>query len=339
MPEIIIIGAGLTGTSLGYFLKKDFVILEKEKVPGGLCRSIKIDGFTFDYSGHFLHLHQNKTKQLLKNLLENNLREIQRKSWIYEFDRFIPFPFQANLYYLPEKIKKECLQGFIHRPKRNNQNFYNWSLSTFGSGITKHFMKPYNEKLWTVSSKILSSDWAAPFVPQPALKDIINGTRNKQTKSFGYNEYFFYPIKGGIQSIADAFCEKVSNIKLGTSCLKIDYKRNIIEASNGKKYNYQFLVSTQPLVKLLESIINLPGEIRSAAEKLRWNSVVCFNVGVKEDGNSKLAGGKHWIYIPEKKYPFYRVGFYKNIMPSSCPKNASSMYIEVSHRPNKKINK
>ena len=61
MAEIIIIGAGLTGLSTAYHLEKqgftDFQIFEKENVPGGLLRSFKSNGFTFDFTGHLLHIN------------------------------------------------------------------------------------------------------------------------------------------------------------------------------------------------------------------------------------------------------------------------------------------
>ena len=61
MAKIVIAGAGLTGLSTAYHLEKnkfdDFEIYEKENEVGGLCRSVKQDGFTFDYTGHLLHIN------------------------------------------------------------------------------------------------------------------------------------------------------------------------------------------------------------------------------------------------------------------------------------------
>jgi protoporphyrinogen oxidase len=37
------------------------------------------------------------------------------------------------------------------------------------------------------------------------------------------------------------------------------------------------------------------------------------------------------VYFPQKKYPFYRVGVYSNIMPSMAPAGCASFYVEVSH--------
>ena len=339
MPKIVVIGAGLTGLSLGYFLEKDYVILEKERIPGGLCRSVKTGGYTFDYSGHFIHLHKPRTKELIDRLLKNNLSSIERDTWIYTHSSMIPFPFQANLYYLPEKIRKECLGAFIKRPKLDPKSFYGWAVSTFGRGITKYFLKPYNEKLWTVSSRVLSSDWAAPFVPVPSIAEITKGALGQQDKRFGYNASFYYPRKGGVGSLIDSLAEEVKNLRTGADARKIDPRSKFVETADGRRYHYESLVSTQPLAELLDSIEDLPNDVRLARKKLTWNSVVCMNVGVKlSKGQKELADGKHWIYFPEKKYPFYRAGFYGNIMPSACPAGRGSMYIEASYKPRQKIN-
>ena len=71
--EIIILGAGLSGLTCAYYLRKTYSIFEKESKVGGLCRSEKIDDFTFDYTGHLLHLKKNENKKLIKELLRKNL--------------------------------------------------------------------------------------------------------------------------------------------------------------------------------------------------------------------------------------------------------------------------
>ena len=53
--KYLIIGAGITGLSFARKAKEDYLILEKEKNIGGYCRTIKKDGFIWDYAGHFYH--------------------------------------------------------------------------------------------------------------------------------------------------------------------------------------------------------------------------------------------------------------------------------------------
>ena len=51
----LIIGAGISGLSYANFIENDFFIVEKESEPGGYCKTIKRNGFVWDYSGHFFH--------------------------------------------------------------------------------------------------------------------------------------------------------------------------------------------------------------------------------------------------------------------------------------------
>ena len=51
----IVIGAGVSGLSYSNFTKNDYLILEGDSEIGGYCKSIKQDGFVWDYSGHFFH--------------------------------------------------------------------------------------------------------------------------------------------------------------------------------------------------------------------------------------------------------------------------------------------
>lgn len=59
--KCIILGAGSAGLSFANRLlekgEEDFIILEKEKNAGGLCRSVEVDGSALDIGGgHFLDL-------------------------------------------------------------------------------------------------------------------------------------------------------------------------------------------------------------------------------------------------------------------------------------------
>ncbi|OGS18727.1 MAG: hypothetical protein A2219_00655 [Elusimicrobia bacterium RIFOXYA2_FULL_50_26] len=337
MSSTIVIGAGISGLSFAHFSKKPCIVLEKEETAGGLCRSVIQNGFTFDASGHFLHLHHGWTERLVRKLLDDNLAAIRRNSAIFTNRTFVPYPFQANLYHLPTKIKKECLLSFIERPSPVNAdaNFLQWSHATFGSGITRHFMQPYNEKLWTVSARRLTADWTAPFVPKPSLADLIEGALTDRTKQFGYNTRFFYPAHGGIQALVNALGRK-KNIRYNTNVRAINIKNKYVETNAGDRLHFDTLVSTQPLYQLLDSINGLPAAITTAREKLDWNSVTCINLGVRRATRAPVAGGRHWVYFPEKEYPFYRAGVYSNILPSLAPRGCASFYIETSRRPGKR---
>ncbi len=333
----LILGGGITGLAVAARLSEilpkssavETLIVEKSPFTGGLCRSVAKDGFTYDYSGHLLHLRRPDIRKWVFNMLDGNLREVSRDARIYSEGRLTKYPYQMNLWGLSGSTVKECLAGLIDasiaaRAPKPSGSFLKWSLDIFGGGITKNFMKPYNEKLFRLSAKDFNAEWCGGFVPRPSLEDALRGAFSDAHKAVGYNASFFYPRRGGIQSLVDALeirARRACEIRAGVSAEKIypDSKRAIL--SDGSEIKYRRLVSTIPLKDFARAC-----GMKSPADNLRAAPVVCFNLGVK--GNA--GHGVHWMYFPEKKFNFYRVGFYSNINPASAPAGHYSMYVEVS---------
>ena len=358
----LILGGGMSGLSCAYHLKSDYQLWEKSDEPGGLSRSIKQDGFVFDHTGHLLHLHKPGTLELIKNLLGDNLVERKRNAWIYSHNTYTRYPFQANTYGLPPAVIKECLDGLMAAQKKSKrdsdklpskgsgskatilaknhrtiQTFRNWVQYTFGEGFGKHFFYPYNEKLWTVSPDELTTEWMGSFVPKPSLDEIINGSKVDQTKEFGYNASFYYPREGGIQALAFAFAGRLDSKKIflnrEVAAINLDKKQAVTKS--GEVVSYDQLVSSIPLARFLALTQSLPGDVTGLAKQLRWTSVYNLNLGIRRPNLTD----KHWIYFPEKKYRFYRVGFPMNFSDNMTPPGCSSMYIEIAHKPGEVLDK
>ena len=334
MKNNIIIGAGISGLAFGYFTKQPFIIFEKESNVGGLCKSIKDNGFVFDYSGHFIHIKDNKIKLLIEKLIGKKLLKVQRNSVILFKDKILPFPFQANLYYLDEKYKQECIKGIQNRKDvkiYDDMPFIDWAKAMFGDGITKYFMQPYNQKLWNYNLKKLTADWTAPFVPKPKQESIIESAYKKNDTKYGYNSYFYYPQNNGCQEMIDGFYKKLkSGIVTDSKVKEIDLENKKILAGD-KYYFYTNIISSMPLKELLLSIKNLPKHISVLIKNLECTSTRCINLGIKyKKSLPQKIKDVHWIYIPEKKYPFYRVGVYSNVSNKLAPKNCYSLYVEMS---------
>lgn len=341
---ILILGGGLAGVSAAYHLKnKSSLLVEREHELGGTARSFAIKGFTFDFTGHLLHLHSPYTKKLIPKLLGNNFYQCTRKAWIFSKDTYTRYPFQAYTAGLPQNVVDECVMGFFETYLANGgkpaptgkSNFHDWSLKMFGEGISKHFMIPYNEKLYQVSSRELGTDWCGPFVPMPKLNDVIKGSIAADGKDFGYNTTFLYPRKGGIQMLAKAMGKGLKNVRLKTSIAQINWKQKTAELSTGETVSYSHLINTVPLLELLNRMPNLPANVERAKKKLKCVSILCLNIGVKR---SKISDAS-WIYFPEEEFPFYRVGFPMNFTPHVVPRGCSSMYVEVPMNASKPYSK
>ncbi len=336
MPKVVILGAGLTGLSMAYFLEKsgfyDYQIFEKSERPGGLLKTHQENGFTFDHTGHFLHINNPIFEGFLEKIYGlKNMNMLNRKSFIFSNQTYTPYPFQKNLYGLPKNIIIDCIIGFIKRKNRlkNPKNFYQWVKKHFGLGLGKHFFFPYNSKLLNIKPKELMPSWTGRFVPKVELKDLLECSLEQKEYSLdGYNSSFFYPKDGGIEALVKSIVSKIKQkIEINHEAHSIDSKKRLIYFKNNKTIDFQTLFSTIPLTNLLENLsAGTKFNFKSVAEKLSCNQVLNFNIGINRENLSE----KHWIYFPEKEFKFYRIGFWHNFSDSMAPKGQSSLYGEVS---------
>ena len=221
-PTTLILGAGLAGLGTAHTLDQagaDYRVLEAEDRVGGLARSSHRDGFTFDATGHWLHLRDPEVKALVEDLLGDDAVWVARSAWIHTHETFLPYPFQTNTWALPPEVRYECLMGYIEarfgeggRALREGEpkSFREFVLRELGEGIGRHFMFPYNEKLWTVDLDTLSAEWTGRFVPRPSVEQVVRGALGADTAVQGYNARFVYPREGGIQVIPDRLAARLT---------------------------------------------------------------------------------------------------------------------------------
>src|SRR5262249_26301648 len=249
-----------------------------------------------------------------------------------------PYPFQANTYGLPPEVVKECVIGFVDSmqasPNGGPKNFHDWVMRTFGTGIANHFMLPYNEKFWKHDLRTITSDWVSWSIPKPTLEEVVNGALGLTNKGMGYNPKFIYPKAGGIDCLPQALASRLRCVRTNQSVESIDPKKKYIRMSSGVEEPYDFLISSLPLPLAFRMLKQTPDTLVAAAEKLHAISVLNINLGI----NRPNISDQHWIYFPEHEYIFSRIGFPMNFSRSVAPDGTSSLYIEITHLPNDRIN-
>ncbi len=338
--KIVILGAGLAGLSTAYHLQNGCCVYEQGNEVGGLARSDKIDGFIFDHDGHLLHFKTEYVKKLIQTLLPGLFISHNRNSWVFSHNVFTKYPFQANTFGLPSQVVKKCILGMFDVVSKNKTteeaNLAQWMQHNFGEGITRHFMYPYNHKFWTLPPEELIPDWTQNYVPHVNLKTVLDGAFSLKTKPLGYNSEFWYPKTGGIDQIAKSMAKRVSNIKTRHKMNAVDIKNKKVYFENSESVKFTELILTTPLGALQKLIKDtMPKEVRQAFSRLKYLSIFNLNLGVKRENISD----KHWIYFPENKFCFFRVGFPTNFSKNVAPSKTSSLYVEVSYSEFKHINK
>jgi UDP-galactopyranose mutase len=341
--DYLILGAGITGLSLAYHLKeKNYAVYERDSRVGGMCKTVSKNGFYFDYGEHFIRADDNYVCNLISGILADNLQSQALNAAIYLDGKMVDYPFQTNLYGLSADTVKSCLLGYIIAwcKHQNNQeettenNFEKWIYSTFGDGIANYFMIPYNEKIWTIPPSEMTIDWFfnESVVPKGNLDLVVEGALHKQEVKKSMR---WYPIRGGIISLAEGFLRYLKNVHLNKGAVEIDSIKKCVTFQDGEVIQYKNLINTIPLPELVSIIRNVPPKIKKAANNLVFNSVFCVNLGIAREDISK----QHWIYFPEKKFVFARAYFMSNFSKFMVPKGCSSVSAMITYSKFKSIDK
>lgn len=343
MAQVVILGAGLTGLSTAYHLEQqgfyNYCLFEKEPTIGGLCRSIEANGFTFDYTGHLLHINNEYVRELIQKIIGfEHCTAIERRAFIESHGVQVAYPYQMNLYGLPTEVIAECIEGYVTRKMRKaapqtTQSFHSWVLEHFGEGLAKHFFFPYQEKIFDLSVKKFTASWTNKFVPQTSLKDMLTGALQPQVHTkIGYNAHFWYPKQGGINELVSKLHQTLTHAVHTNYCVKsVDLVHKVVTFTNGHEEPFETLISTIPLDVLLTKVREKSDTaLAPAARKLRCTSVINFTYGVNRPELPAERPNTHWVYYPEKQFPFYRVGFPHNFAKSLVPNGCSSLSGEAS---------
>lgn len=322
--DTVILGTGISGLATAAAIGKgaDLVILERDEAIGGYCKTVKQDGFVWDYSGHFFHFKRPDIESWLRARMPGqDIRTVVKKSFISYAGRQIDFPFQKNIHQLPQDEFIDCLHDLYFArapgmPQQPEGNFKEMLYARFGRSIAEKFLIPYNEKLYATDLAELDRDAMGRFFPYADLTDIVRNM--KQADNASYNASFTYPAGGAIEYVKAIASEvEPSAIRLGEAAQAIDLEKKIVRTAKGE-YRFNRLVTSAPFPVLLK-LCGLPVD-----DTWTWNQVLVFNLGFDAKGPKDV----HWVYFPDRALPFYRIGFYDNIFDGP----RMSLYVELGYR-------
>lgn len=323
--KYLILGGGVSGLSFALEKRKeDYLIIEKEKEIGGLCRTFYSPGYVWDVAGHFLHFHSAETKQYVTDLLKDiPLTKVDKCAKIYYDGKYMKAPFQYNIHELTQTEFLECLTDLYYAQENlKSVSFKEFVCNRFGKGISEKFLIPYNEKLYACDLDELDKDAMGQFLPKLTFDMLMSFYRGQ--KGTTYNDYFLYPTDGCVKLITKmAELLNTNNIRCGEEVIKVDVDKKKVITNNGDYY-YQYLINTIPL----NYFVKISGV--GNHKKFRSNKILILNLGFDKQSIDKEV---NWAYYPGNEV-FYRVGWYNNI----AKREKLSLYVEIGCKAEENIN-
>ncbi|MEM2299515.1 MAG: FAD-dependent oxidoreductase [Thermofilaceae archaeon] len=342
MSKIAVLGGGWAGITLALELKRahplaDVIVLEREREPGGLLRSVTLEGHVVDAGGS--HVIFSRNEEVLKRMLEllsSNYTPHSRKSFVRMGHHFIPYPIENGLYVLPPEERAEALVSFLEALLSLEEgwrpgNLREWIRGFFGRWIAERYLEPYNRKVWKRPLEVIDIDWVYTpgRLPIPDWRDVVRAASGVPTIGYREQAIFYYPLKGGIEALFEAAYRRA--LELGVKVATGTPVRSLRKVGGSFVVNERFRVekvySTIPLRELVRAA-EAPESIIKAAEDLDYNRVLVVGVALKG-----LAPNQHWVYVPDEDVLFHRYAWISNYSPYNAPQGESTLIAEVTLPP------
>jgi len=319
--KYLILGAGPAGLSFANQLKineeDSFLVLEKEAVAGGLCRSVYFDSSYLDIGGgHFLDVRRPRVNEFLFQFMpKDEWNLFERDSRIKINDTIVSHPIEANIWQMElydqvEYLKSIAVAG-CNLERKMPEEFVEWIYWKLGEKIAEDYMIPYNQKMFGKELNQLGTYWLEKL-PNVSFEETLLSCLTKKAygKQPGHAK-FYYPKKYGYGELWIRLAETIKeNIIYNCEIKGIDFNTKTIILDNGEKYSADTIISTIPW-KEFDEIIGMPDEIKNSISRLKHTSIQIDYYSENMDTKA------HWIYYPSLSLSHHRALLRSNFIDNS----------------------
>lgn len=304
MKKIIILGAGITGLTIGRLLSKDadVKIIEKKSMPGGIARTKDVGGVTYHTVGG--HCFNSKYKDVLDFVFsiipQDNWHKIQRISRIFLDNYEVNYPIEYSvkeIYSHDPQLAFEITRDFLATDDNiSAENLGEWFIQKFGKSLADKYFIPYNKKIWGCDPFAMASSWVEGKLPIPDKKSFFEALMTADVNDSMPHASFYYPNSNNQNTLIDSLAEGL-DILLDTPVESIERTKSgwLINGS----MECDMIISTIPLNELPALIKDAPDNIINAASLLRYNKVS--NMLWESHPTEKS-----WTYHPDSQTLFHR---------------------------------
>ncbi len=346
--ECCILGAGPAGLGAALELAengvKDIVIIDKNKIVGGLSRTEVYDGYRFDVGPHRFFSKNSEINDLWRKTLGNDFIPVERLTRIYYKNKYFNYPIKAVDALMKMGIIESThalLSFFSAQITKKNieaQTFEDWIIQKFGEKLYTTFFKTYTEKVWGIPCNQIGAELAAQRIKGLDILQVIKSSlqfkTSKNIKTLV--EQFDYPRKGAGQmyeAMADRVVEKGADILLDSKVKSFNRTGNtinsvIIEDDNGNEIaiKAKSYFNSIPLTHFYQ-LLN-PAEsssIKNAVDALYYREHITVNFII--DGVDIFPD--QWIYVHDSNVKMARLANYNNFSKEMVNgKNKTAVSVE-----------
>ena len=323
----VIAGAGPAGLTVAWELARrgePSVVLEADpKYVGGLARTVRYKSHRFDIGGHRFYSKSNEITALWQEMLPSEFIQVPRLSRIYYNRTFFPYPIAIMPTLAGLGIVRSARMALSYMkarlfPRKPEVSFEDYIVNRFGYELYNTFFKAYTEKVWGMSCKKMSKDFAAQRIRNLSFLSAVRNAlfppkKGKELKTL--IRTFAYPRHGpgqlweSVQAQAEAEGAKVV---MGKKVTKVRHQNGVVtayETADGEVYEGEHFYSTMPLRELILALDPpAPPEVQASARALHYRDFLTVALMVRKPDLFP----DNWIYVHDPSVHVGRIQNYKN---------------------------
>ena len=339
MGRTVVIGAGPAGLTAAFELAKlgrEGIVLEQDHTVGGLARTVDYKGYRFDIGGHRFFTKVPLVQSIWQEILGDALIERPRLSRILYDGKFFEYPLKPTNALLGlgpiESIRiASSYAASQFFPIIPEDSLEHWVVNRFGRRLFQIFFKSYTEKVWGVSCREISADWAAQRIKnldlREAVKNALLGGAGKGGELITtLIERFHYPrlgpgmmwercrdlaAVGGVRTETDARVVRARHREgrlLDVTVRDHSGRESVVEGEH--------FISSMPIPDLMNALEpEAPAAVRAAAGRLRFRDFLTIVLVV----NRPDVFPDNWVYVHSPEVLLGRIQNFKNWSPEMVP--------------------
>ena len=332
---VIVIGAGPAGLTAAQALIDAGMrplVLEQDKIVGGIARTETYRGYRFDMGGHRFFTKSPEVQALWHRTLGGEFLRRPRMSRIFYNGRYFDYPLKPMnaLRGMGPIEAAKILLSYVRWqlfPYAEERTFAQWVTNRFGHRLFRTFFKSYTEKVWGISTDELGADWAAQRIKNLSLLSAVTSMLVKPgTKVTSLIEAFDYPRFGpGMmwETVQNAVERQGGEVRLEAGVTRVAREGMRVTGvgttgPDGRETHLEArdVISSMPITEFIAKLDPpAPVEVRDAAAKLTYRDFL--TVGLIIDAPELFPD--NWIYIHDPKVKVGRIQNFKNWSPDMVP--------------------
>ncbi|MGI8481755.1 MAG: NAD(P)/FAD-dependent oxidoreductase, partial [Chthoniobacterales bacterium] len=226
-------------------------------------------------------------------------------------------------------------------PVKNPNNFEDWVSNQFGKRLFNTFFKSYTEKVWGMSCRDISADWAAQRIKGLSLGSAIKNALlpKKQPKDSSkviktLINSFKYPRRGpGMmwEACAEKTKQLGGKIEMGCKVTGCAYDeatstwnvRVQDQQGNVQTIEAEHVISSAPMRELARGLVPpMSGKAKRAADSLKYRDFLTVMLILKD----RNAFQDNWIYIHAPSVQVGRIQNFRSWSPEMVPDADKACY-------------